>query len=134
MKNSFKKIIHIIVIAFSFVACQSTTHNLGEQFVTKNPISVDSALTILNTTSALKDVQVEGTINKSCMSEGCWLTIKDNSGTEILFNIADKKFTIPMDSPGKAVVVLVDEAATKKNAEGKELPKNELYIKGLLFK
>lgn len=134
MKNSFKKIIYIIIIAFNFIGCQSTTHNLGEQFVVKNPISVDSALTILNTTSALKDVQVEGVINKSCMSEGCWLTIKDAAGSEILFNVADKKFTIPMNSPGKAVVVLVDEAATIKNSEGKELPKNELDIKGLLFK
>ncbi len=134
MKNSSKKIIYIIIIAFNFIGCQSRTHNLGEQFVVKNPISVDSILTILNTTSVLKDLQVEGVINKSCMSEGCWLTIKDASGSEILFNVANKKFTIPMNSPGKAVVVLVDEAATIKNTEGKELPKNELDIKGLLFK
>lgn len=129
-----KKIIYIIIIAFNFIACQSTTHNLGEQFIAKNPISVDSVLTLLNTSSALDDVQVEGVINKSCMSEGCWLTIKDDSGSEILFNVTDKKFRIPMNSPTKKVVMLVDGTSTIKNAEGKELPKNEIYIKGLLFK
>lgn len=129
-----KKLIYIIIITFSFAACESTSKNLGEKFEVKNPISVDAALALLNDTIPLQDVQVEGVINKSCMSEGCWITIKGKTESEVLFTVTDKKFRIPTNSPGEAVVVLVDAKATEKNTADKELPKNELYIKGLLFK
>lgn len=128
------RIFYVLLSALILQACQSTTHNLGEQFESKNPVTVDSVLTLINSENTLKDVQVEGVIYKSCMSEGCWLTIKDDSGSEILFNVPDKKFRIPMNSPGKKVVVLVDADATMENLKGKELPKNEITIKGLLFK
>ena len=39
-----------------------------------------------------------------------------------------------MNSPGKKVIVLVDAKATLENLESKESPKNEIAIKGLLFK
>ena len=128
-----QKLIYILFAAICATSCQSTSHNLGEQFEVKNTISVDSAITLLNSTVALQDVQVEGTINKSCMSEGCWLTIKDISGNEILFNVSDKKFKIPMNSPNKKAVMLVDAASTVKVNQEKS-PKNELSIKGLVFK
>jgi hypothetical protein len=128
------RIIYVLLSALLIQACQSTTHNLGEQFESKNPVTVDSILTLINSENTLQDVQVEGVIQKSCMSEGCWLTIKDKTGNEILFNVAGKKFRIPMNSPGKNVIVLVDAKATLENLKGKESPKNEIAIKGLLFK
>ena len=81
------RIIYVLLSVLILQACQSTTHNLGEQFLVKNPVMVDSVLTLINSENTLQDVQVEGVIQKSCMSEGCWLTIKNNSGEEILFNV-----------------------------------------------
>ncbi len=129
-----KKIAYILLAILSLTACQSTTQHLGEQFEVKNPITVDAVLEQLKTKSEIKDIQVEGKIEKSCMSEGCWFTIKDAAGNEVLFDIKDKKFRVPINSPGKNVVVLADAYVGAALSNEGKTPKNELLVKGLLFK
>jgi uncharacterized protein DUF4920 len=118
-----------VLLLISIISCQSTTKNLGEQFTVSTPIHVDSLLQQLSDKYFIKDIQVEGKIEKSCMSEGCWFTIGDKNGKEILFNVKDKKFRVPINSPGKEVIVLADavqDTTTKQRAE--------LSVRGLRFK
>ena len=108
--------------------CMSTTKNLGEPFTVKTPVTVDALLTQLGTTDPINDIQVEGKVEKSCMSEGCWFTIKDGKGNEVLFNVKDKKFRVPVNSPGMHVVVLAD-ASRDSSSQQKAL----LSVRGMRF-
>ena len=119
----------LIILTTAIIACQSTTKNLGEQFTPRNPVSVDSLLQQLSTVNQIKDIQVEGRVEKSCMSEGCWFTMKNAMGKEVLFNVKGKKFRIPINSPGMEVVVLAD-AGTDITAEQKTV----LSVRGMRFK
>lgn len=124
-----KKIFYVLIFISMMVACESTTKNLGEQFTVQQPVSIDEVLVQLQSNNSLKDIQIEGTIEKSCMSEGCWFTIKDTSGTEILFNVKDKKFKVPTNSPGKVAIMLADAARDTTSEQ-----KVDLEVKGLMFK
>lgn len=125
-----QKIIYSIFILISITACQSTTKNLGEVFVPKNVVSVHEVVERLKTENVVSDVQIEGKIVKSCMSEGCWFTMKDDStGKEMLFDVKDKKFRVPINSPEKQVVILAD-AMNDSTTEQKIV----LSVRGLMFK
>lgn len=124
-----KKILYSLVFMSLIAACESTTKNLGEQFTVQQPVSVDEVLAQLKTNNSLKDIQIEGTVEKSCMSEGCWFTIKDASGTEILFNVKDKKFKVPTNSPEKVAILLADAAKDTTSEQ-----KVDIEVKGLMFK
>ena len=124
-----KKIFYSILLISIFSACESTTKNFGEHFIVKNPVSVNEVLLEIKRTNPVKDIQIEGIIEKSCMSEGCWFTIKDSSGNEIHFDVKDKKFKVPTNSPGQTVVVLAD-VSKDTNSEQKIM----LSVKGMMFK
>ena len=124
-----KRIFYLLFFIAIFTACQNASKNLGQPFTPKQPVSVSTVMGTLKTTPKLSDVQIEGVVENSCKGEGCWFTIKDSTGTEITFDIADKKFSIPKDSPGKSVIVLAD-ATQDSTAEQKAV----LSVKGLMFK
>ena len=119
----------LILLIAILVGCMSTTKHFGQVFEPKAPVTVDSLITALHDKGSLKDVQVEGKVEKSCMSEGCWFTILDANGKEVLFNIKDKRFRVPVNSPGQSVVVLAD-ASLDTSAEHNP----ELSVKGMRFK
>ena len=68
-------------------------------------------------------------MEKSCMTEGCWFTIRDASGKEVLFNVKDKKFRVPVNSPGQAVILLAD-ATQDTSVEQRSV----LSVRGMRFK
>ena len=125
MKQLFYSILFISIMS----ACESTTKTFGEHFSVKNPVSVDEVLTQLKTNAAVNDVQIEGKIEKSCMSEGCWFTIKDANGTEVLLDVKDKKFKVPTNSPGKTTILLADAIQDTSSEQ-----KVTLWVKGMMFK
>ena len=128
--NTMRNSIKIIFATLLFIACNSTTKNLGDSFVPKNTISVHTVTERLKSESTISNIQIEGKIEKSCTNEGCWFTIKDDSiGNEILFDVKDKKFRVPTNSSGKTVVVLAD-ASIDSTSEQKFV----LSVKGLMFK
>ncbi|MFN8283112.1 MAG: DUF4920 domain-containing protein [Chitinophagales bacterium] len=125
-----QKIICSILILMSIMACQTTSKNLGEKFEPRNTVSVHNVVERLKTEPVVNNVQIEGKIAKSCMSEGCWFTIKDDStGNEILFDVKDKKFRVPINSPEKQVIVLADALKDSTSEQ-----KFTLSVKGLMFK
>lgn len=124
-----KKILYSILFVSMLVACESTTKTFGDAFTVKNPVSINEVLTQLKTNQTVNDVQIEGRIEKSCMSEGCWFTIKDAGGTEVLLDVKDKKFKVPTNSPGKTVVLLADAVQDSTSEQ-----KVTLWVKGMMFK
>ncbi|MFN8238968.1 MAG: DUF4920 domain-containing protein [Chitinophagales bacterium] len=126
-----QKIIYAFIACLLF-ACQSTTRNMGEQFEVKSPVSVDALTKQLDSIPSVTGIQIEGKIAKSCMSEGCWFTIKDAGGNEILLDIKDKSFRVPTNSPGKTVIVLAD-AVKNASAKADEEPYS-ISVRGMRFK
>ena len=124
-----KIIFYSILLVSMMSACERTTKNFGEHFTVKNPVSIDEVLTQLKANNSVKEVQIEGKIEKSCMSEGCWFTIKDATGTEIKFDVQDKKFKVPTNSPGKVAVLLADASQDTTTEQ-----KVTLSVKGMMFK
>lgn len=124
-----KSIFYSFFLLGLMTACQSTTKQLGEPFTVSKPISVDEAILQLNATTSINDIQIEGKIEKSCMTEGCWFTIKDMSGTEIVFDVKDNKFKVPTNSPGKTAVILADLSKDSTTEQ-----KTILSVKGMMFK
>ncbi len=126
-----QKIIYILTACLLF-ACQSTTKNMGEQFDVKTPVTIDALIKQLDSIPSVTGIQIEGKVAKSCMSEGCWFTIEDAGGTEILLDIKDKAFRVPTNSPGKTVIVLAD-AAKNASAKADEEPYS-ISVRGMRFK
>lgn len=116
------------ILSILILACQSTTKNFGEQFTPKNPVTIDALLEKVTKEHSAEAVQLEGKIEKSCMSEGCWFTIKDQAGKEIRFDVKDKKFRVPTNSPGQEVVVLAD--ATQDSTSEQEII---LEVRGIRY-
>lgn len=123
-----KNIVYATLLLLLF-SCKSTTKNLGEQFTVENPITIDALLEQLSTKDSLMGIQIEGTIAKSCMSEGCWFTIKDKSDKEILFDVKPGAFRVPINSPDRTVVVLAD--AIKDSTSEQQF---NLIVSGMMFK
>lgn len=124
-----RKILISLLTVVVFGACNNSTKNMGEQFTASSPISLDAALQQADAEEDIKNIQIEGKIEQSCMSKGCWFTLKDASGNEVLLDVLDEKFKVPTNSAGKEVVVLAD---IRKDSTSEQ--KYLLSVKGMMFK
>ena len=124
-----KRSLIIVLLLSIFAACETSSKQLGVKFSEKNTITVDDLIARINTNPVVNDIQISGKIDKSCRSEGCWFTVKDKDGAEILFDVKDKLFKVPTNSPGKSVVILEDAAQDSTTEQ-----KFTLSVKGIMFK
>lgn len=106
---------NILICLFFVLSCNFTPTHLGTPFLIKNPISIDNLLTQLENQKELKGIQVKATVHQSCLSEGCWLIVKNNKGDDIKIDVKDKKFRIPTPTKGKEVVLLLDAEKTNEH-------------------
>ncbi len=120
-----------ILISFFmlFSACNQEVKTLGKKFTENKPISIDSLLSQTKSSGHVEAAQVEGAIFKSCRSEGCWFTIKDKSGQEVLLEIKDKHFKMPLNSPERQAVALVNADTSADSDNGVSID-----VKGIMFK
>ncbi|MES2558357.1 MAG: DUF4920 domain-containing protein [Bacteroidota bacterium] len=68
--------------------------------------SADSTLTVKQVSEALITgneipVMVTGTISQYCKGEGCWLTLKNDDGEDLLIEVKDKAFVLPHNIENK---------------------------------
>lgn len=90
-------------------------------------VDVSSFLEDVETTS--KSFKVSGTIEEVCQMKGCWMTLKNESGSTIRVTFKDYGFFVPKDISGKSVIIegegvkeVLDEDVAKHYADdsGKE--------------
>jgi hypothetical protein len=107
MKNIFSALVAISILV---VSCNTSGNSVkifhGEKFDTTGVITTAQLLDSLSKISSIQDVKVSGTIDKSCTHSGCWLTLKNEKGTEILVTYKDESFTTAKDIAGRQLVVL----------------------------
>lgn len=127
-----KKIIGYLVCCCFVMSCQLTPTKLGEDFIEKDIMTLESVLERIRNYEQLKSVQIEGKIYKTCLSEGCWFIIKDKQANEIILRIKDKRFRIPNTSSGKNVLILLDAKVVDSSYKTSEW--YSLEVRGIKFK
>lgn len=78
-----------------------TSGAFGEQVDTATYVTVADALSH----SSEESLVVKGTVAEYCKGEGCWLTLKQASGENLLVEIKDKAFQLPQGIEDKTVYV-----------------------------
>jgi hypothetical protein len=106
-----KKLSLILLVAISIVACNNDPRTklpqsgtFGVAFDTTNSTPAEDLDAILNITNNV-GLKATGTIAQYCKGEGCWLTLKNKQGEEVLVNVKDKKFVLPYNIDGKTAFV-----------------------------
>ena len=52
--------------------------------------------------------KVKGTVTACCQNKGCWMRMDCGDGTSMMITFRDYGFFVPMDIPGKTVIVQGD--------------------------
>jgi hypothetical protein len=78
----------------------------GEKFEENAPITPDELVHVIDSNTSVHDVQVIGTIDESCGSTGCWITLKGGDDKTILVTYKDQAFTTAKKIEGKKVILV----------------------------
>lgn len=82
----------------------SATESFGELIEKEGAVEVIEIASLINSDEAIP-VKVKGTILEVCQHTGCWLTFDFGDGEEIMVNMKDHAFYVPMDAAGKTAWV-----------------------------
>jgi Domain of unknown function (DUF4920) len=129
-----KKIMIMMLAALLAYSCQTGPTRLGEAFTEQTPKTVDELVAGLREKGELKDVQLAGKIDKNCLEKGCWLSMMSSDGAELVMTFKEEKFTIPINSEGRQIVVIGDARMQQDSVAGKLETSYEFESRGLLFK
>ncbi len=108
----------------------SATGNFGTQVNENEAITVNDALTKLNTVQEFK-ATVTGLVKEYCKGEGCWLTLENQGGEPLFVEVENKAFILPHHINGKVAVVAGKVLQTTNDA-GKTEPM--IIASGILIK
>jgi len=81
-----------------------STGSFGQEFNKEGAVPVTEIAGLINSDTAI-GVKVYGTIVEVCQHTGCWLTFDLGNGEEIMVNMKDHDFYVPMDASGKTAWV-----------------------------
>lgn len=103
------KFVYVLPWALLAVACNQdpranlpTSGAFGEQVDTTTYVTATSVYDTLNQSNEVNLV-VKGTVAEYCKGEGCWLTLKQTSGENLLVEIKDKAFQLPQGIEDKTI-------------------------------
>lgn len=81
-----------------------STGSFGEEITKDNAVPVSEIASLINSDEPI-EVKVFGTILEVCQHTGCWMTFDLGNGEEIMVNMKDHDFYLPMDAAGKTAWV-----------------------------
>lgn len=81
-----------------------STGAFGAEISKEGAVQVTEIAALINSDAAIA-VKVYGTILEVCQHTGCWLTFDLGNGEEIMVNMKDHDFYVPMDASGKTAWV-----------------------------
>lgn len=80
------------------------TGAFGKTIGSEPALQVSQVLAAMDTLSEMP-VTVQGTVAEYCKGEGCWLTLKNDQGDNLLIEIKDKAFVLPYGIENKSAIV-----------------------------
>lgn len=120
------KKIFLLLLVVGMVACQSETKDISNEATTSQTTTTESAkggdqyfgakitkddaipyAVMLGKIEGVDSlaIKVEGEISSVCQKKGCWMTITDDNGEEMLVQFEDYGFFMPKDAAGQKVVI-----------------------------
>jgi hypothetical protein len=81
-----------------------STGAFGEAITKDGAVAVAEIAGLINSDDAI-EVKVFGKILEVCQHTGCWMTFDLGNGEEIMVNMKDHDFYVPMDAAGKTAWV-----------------------------
>lgn len=106
-----KKLFVLATLAIVMVACNTDprtklpqTGSFGIAFDTTNSTHVEDIEPILAIGNNI-GLKATGTVAQYCKGEGCWLTLKNSAGEEVLVEVKDKAFVLPFNIEGKTAFI-----------------------------
>jgi hypothetical protein len=78
----------------------------GEKFEVATPITSDELIHAIDNDSLTQEIQVSGTIEKSCSHSGCWVTLENEQNKKIFVSYKDDGFTTAKKIEGKKVTLV----------------------------
>jgi hypothetical protein len=81
-----------------------STGSFGQVFDKDGAVLITDIAELINSDTTI-GVKVYGTIVEVCQHTGCWLTFDLGNGEEIMVNMKDHDFYVPMDAAGKTAWV-----------------------------
>lgn len=122
VKKSMKYLAICLLLFGCSIAPAEEYDSYGQAIDLNEVIQVNSFLEQVDTTA--QNFKIEGIIEEVCQMKGCWLTLKNESGTTIRVTFKDYGFFVPKDIGGKNVIIegvskkeLLDEDDAKHFAE-----------------
>ncbi len=144
MKN-LNKIIIVLVIAFTFVACKEVKKadsikevsylSFGEKISADNHLSKTAMFSKFKSLKKGDTINVKfaSKINKVCKKKGCWMRLDLGDKNETLVRFKDYGFFMPLNADSKEVIVngkayldVVTVAQLRHYAEDEGLSKEEI--------
>lgn len=116
-----KRILIFAITASLFTACKegsttektATTENAatstktefyGEKITEDNAKPVDSLQTMMGDSTAM-NCKLSGTIDAVCQTKGCWMELKNSSGSPVRVTFKDYAFFMPKDAAGRTAII-----------------------------
>ncbi|MFN0276060.1 MAG: DUF4920 domain-containing protein [Chitinophagales bacterium] len=90
----------------------------GKEISKEGAISIPELVASVKTTSTYQG-KVQGTVSACCQNKGCWMKMDIGDGQSMMITFKDYGFFVPMDIPGKNVVI--EGNATMKTISVEEL-------------
>ncbi len=136
ISDTMKKHTAIFFITILFIlGCNSDprakmpqTGEFGIAFTENEPKSVSDVIHLLDSGNNIP-IQVSGVISNYCKGEGCWLTLKNENGEDLLIEIDSQAFVLPLHIENKTA--LVNGIAIKELEGDKKL---SVHASGILIK
>jgi hypothetical protein len=132
-----KKLILIFTVVIGVIGCNNDprtklpqTGTFGITFDTTNAIMVEDIEGLLAIGNNI-GLKATGTISQYCKGEGCWLTLKNNQGEEVLVNVKDKSFVLPYNIEGKTAIV---NGVASKDTTAEGAPSISIEADGIMLK
>jgi hypothetical protein len=101
----------ILLFTLIIISCSSDpraklqqTGIFGKPFTAETNLDVTQVMNGLDTANNIP-VVVQGTISNFCKGEGCWLTLKNPSGKDLLIEVENKAFILPYNIGDKTAIV-----------------------------
>jgi len=114
MKNIF-----FLLLIVGLVACQSETEGtntpntvtevasaqyFGAKITADDAVPYAKMLGMMDNVDSLA-IKVSGEINSVCQKKGCWMTISDDNGEEMIVKFEDYGFFMPKDASGQKAII-----------------------------
>jgi len=90
----------LLLVVLIALGLQAAELKLGKPLALKETVAIERLVSSPGSYVG-KDVQVQGKITEVCQAMGCWMMLKDDSGSMVRIKVNDGEIMFPKDATGR---------------------------------